>query len=93
MTIILPPGNTAAPTADIVVAGGEVVTVGIYSATDSVLGTAAQFIVEQVTPGVPNKLGALTDTARSMQLAGPCTYRVRRTAYTGVPFGVFRSDV
>ena len=90
-TSILAPGNVAAATVDITVAAGEQVTVGLYSAAAAALPLGVWFAVEQITPGVPNYVGKLDDSVRSVSLGGPCTYRVRRPDYVGPAFGVFRS--
>lgn len=91
MTIsILAPGNSAGASADIPVAMGEAVSLGIYSAEAGILPREARFIVEQVTPGHPNFIGLLTNEERSMLVSGPGTYRLRRLAYTGTAFGGFK---
>lgn len=91
-TIILAEGKNEAVTPDIVVAEDQVVTVGIFSSAEGFLPWTVSFYIEQLTPGLPNRLGTLTSKERSMRLQGPCTYRIRREAYEGHPFGVFRSD-
>lgn len=91
-TSILAVGVNAAATPDIVVAEGQVVTVGIYSSTEGFLPPYVRFYIEQLTPGLPNQVGTLSAKDRSMRLQGPCTYRIRREAYSGHPFGVFRSN-
>lgn len=90
-TTILAPGNDAAATVDIVVASGSQVTVGLYSAAAAALPPGVQFSIEQITPGASNYVGMLDNSVRSVSLNGPCTYRVRRQAYGGPAFGVFRS--
>lgn len=88
-TSILAPGSTAATSTDIAVAAGESVTVGIYAATGDPVPTGARFTVMQDTPGADNVVARLDNYARTTVLAGPGTYRVKRTAYTGTSFGVF----
>lgn len=90
-TSILAPGNDAAATVDITVAAGSQVTVGLYSAAAASLPPGVQFSIEQITPGAANYVGMLDNSVRSVSLSGPCTYRVRRQAYDGPAFGVFRS--
>lgn len=88
-SIILAPGNTSAASSDIVIAAGDVVTVGIYSAADAALPVSAQFSVVQDTPGADNVVDYLVGAKRAVQLMGPGTFRVRRPAYDGAGFGVF----
>ena len=90
-TSLLAPGNAAGVTVDIVVAAGVMVTVGLYSAAAASLPPGVQFSIEQITPGAANYVGMLDNSVRSVSLSGPCTYRVRRQAYDGPAFGVFRS--
>lgn len=85
---ILAVGLTAATSTDIVVAAGAVVTVGVF--TDSVLTTpvSATFTVVQDTPGIDLEIAPL-GAGKSLQLAGPGTFRVKRSLSTGKPYGVF----
>lgn len=89
-TTILAPGLTQAPSADIVVAAGAVVTVGIYSVAPAVLGAMSDFSIMQVTPGYENYVGSLGNSHRATQLNGPGTFRVRRPELSGQAFGVFK---
>lgn len=88
-TIILTAGNTALPSADIVVAAGATVTVGIFSAAGGSLPADVAFRVMQDTPGADNQETKLNNSKRTTVLAGPGTFRVKRPAYTGTAFGVF----
>lgn len=92
MTVqILAPGLTAAVSTTIDVAAGAVVTVGIYAATDAQPPNHPVFTIEQTTPGAVNKIGTLDGESRFFVLDAPGTYQVRREAYDGTPFGVFKS--
>lgn len=92
MTVeILAPGNSDAPSGDIVVAAGAMVTVGIFAAVDAALPLNAKFVVEKLTPGAANRIYELRDRDRFYVLDAPGTYRVRRRAYAGTAFGVYRS--
>lgn len=88
-TIEIAAGNTSTTSADIDVAAGEVVTVGIFSAGTGILPIGVAFIVEQVTPGTANIIARLSQQRRATVLAGPGTYRIRRPAYDGDAFGAF----
>ncbi|SDO72673.1 hypothetical protein SAMN04487957_110138 [Halomonas shengliensis] len=86
---VLAAGTTAATSTDIVVAAGESVTVGIFSAAAAPVPAGAGFTVAQDTPGADNIVARLGQQQRATVLAGPGTYRVSRQAYTGEAFGVF----
>lgn len=86
---VLAADTTAATSTDIVVAAGEIVTVGIFAATAARLPSGVQLLVEQDTPGADNTIARLDNTATATVLAGPGTYRVTRPAYEGTAFGVF----
>jgi len=86
---ILAAGNTAASSTDVVVAAGDTVTVGIFAAAGGSLPASVAFRVEIDTPGTNAFVNKLTQTNRVTVIAGPCTARVRRPAYTGTAFGVF----
>lgn len=82
-------GITAETTTDIVVAAGSSVTVGIFSAVADSVPLGLTFGIDQLTPGASNTIGCLDGSRRQVVLAGPGTFRVKRPAYTGTPFGVF----
>lgn len=72
---------------DIVIAKGDSVNVGVFSAVAGAV-PSAHFDILQVTPGVPNVIGSV-GPSRAVNIAGPGTYRVARPALTGTAFGVF----
>jgi len=84
---ILASGTTAADSTDIVVAAGDSVTVGVFSASGGDY-LSADFSVRQVTPGALITLGQLNSQYRSTQLNGPGTFKVSRPVLT-TAFGVF----
>lgn len=86
---ILVAGNTAATSADVVVAAGAVVIVGIFSAAADSLAIPTAFSVFQDTPGADNVVALLNNNYRALSLTGPGTFRVGRPDYTGTAFGVF----
>lgn len=86
---VLAAGITAASSTDIVIAAGATVTVGIFSAVADAVPLGVAFGIDQVTPGASNTIGCLDGARRQVVLAGPGTFRVKRPAYTGTPFGVF----
>ena len=85
---ILASGTTAASSTDIVVAAGDVVTVGIFSASSGDLLSSA-LAVQQVTPGALLTIGQLDSFTRSVQISGPGTFKVARPVLT-TAFGVFK---
>ena len=89
MTIstILAAGLAVGTSTDIVIAKGDSVNIGVFSAVVGAV-PSAHFDVLQVTPGVPNIIGSV-GPARAVNIAGPGTYRVSRPALTGTAFGVF----
>lgn len=89
MATILAPGTDAAVSSNIVVAAGKSVVVGIYSTVAAGLPGFVSFQIVQATPGVDNVVATLYNHNRAVSLVGPATYRVKRIAYTGTPFGVF----
>lgn len=86
---ILAAGTTAATSTDVVVAVGDVATVGLFSASADRVPIDCIFNVMQKTPGADNLVTTLDNTLRSVVLVGPGTFRVTRPAYTGTAFGVF----
>ena len=84
---ILASGTTAATSTDIVIAAGDSVTVGIFSADANDI-TDGSFSINQVTPGAVATIGSLNLYNRSTQLFGPGTFRVKRPVLT-TAFGVF----
>lgn len=90
-TTILPPGNTPATSSTFTVGAFDSVKVGIYSDDeDAILPVNYFFVIEEVTPGLPNIVGYLTSASRSVSINAPGTYHVRLShAYEGTPFGVF----
>lgn len=92
VTTVLAAGNTSASSTDIVVAVGEVITVGIFSATDGGLPADAEFVLKKATPGADNEVFRFGNVNRQKAITSPGTYQVDRTAYTGLAFGVFTDD-
>lgn len=91
---ILAAGITQATSTDIVVAAGVVVIVGMFCSdadkpTSYVERTATKFEILQDTPGADNLVSPLNHAKPSTILTGPGTFRVKRYAYVGKPFGVF----
>lgn len=91
---ILAAGITEATSTDIVIAAGATVVVGIFCAdVDKPVSyqdqLAGEFKLLQDTPGADNVVLTLNFINPSTILSGPGTYRVKRIAYTGKPFGVF----
>jgi hypothetical protein len=91
---ILAAGITGATSTDIVVAAGAVVTVGMFCADADKPANyadliATKFEILQDTPGADNVVSFLNYTKPSTVLSGPGTFRVKRIAYVGKPFGVF----
>lgn len=86
---VLAAAITAANSTDIVVAAGEVFTVGVFSAATDVLPAGVTFDIMQKTPGAANKIGRMNNEDRFTTLNSPGTYYVARPAYTGTAFGVF----
>lgn len=84
---ILASGTTAATSTDIVIAAGDSVTVGIFSADANDI-TDGSFSINQVTPGAAVTIGSLNLYNRSTQLFGPGTFQVKRPVLT-TAFGVF----
>lgn len=92
---ILAAGITEATSTDIVIAAGATVVVGVFfQEADKPLSykeqTAPKFRILQATPGADNAVFvALSYGNPSTILSGPGTFRVKRYAYVGKPFGVF----
>ena len=91
---ILAAGITEATSTDIVIAAGATVVVGIFcSDADKPISyqdqLAGEFKILQDTPGADNVVLTLNYISPSTILSGPGTYRVKRAAYVGKPFGVF----
>ena len=91
---ILAAGITEATSTDIVIAAGATVVVGIFCAEqDKPISyqdqLAGEFKILQDTPGADNAVLTLNYMKPSTILSGPGTYRVKRAAYVGKPFGVF----
>lgn len=84
---ILASGTTAAVSTDIVVGAGSVVTVSIFSTQPGASLASRGLDVLQATPGADNLIGSLSETQRTVQLAGPGTFRVNRPALA-TAFGV-----
>lgn len=91
---ILAAGITDATSTDIVIAAGATVVVGMFCADiDKPVAypdiIATKFEIMQDTPGADNIIFVLNYAKPSTVLSGPGTYRVKRIAYVGKPFGVF----
>lgn len=91
---ILAAGITNATSTDIVIAAGATVVVGMFCADvdkpvvyEDIIAT--KFEIMQDTPGADNLIFTLNYAKPSTVLSGPGTYRVKRIAYVGKPFGVF----
>lgn len=91
---ILAAGITNAASTDIVIAAGATVIVGMFCAEvdkpviyEDIVAT--KFEIMQDTPGADNLIFTLNYAKPSTALTGPGTYRVKRIAYVGKPFGVF----
>ena len=91
-TMLNAPATTAVTSADIVVAAGAVVSVGIYSASAADAPTSHSFIIWRKTPGAANFIGVLNGEVEDRQLYGPATYFVTRPELTGAAYGIY-SDV
>lgn len=86
------PGNTAVTIPSFDVAAGGQIVVGMFSATDIEAPDSLSIQVYQVTPGAPIRIGALNRANPSMVLIGPATYSIKRPAYNGQPYGVFKHE-
>lgn len=86
-TTILATGTTEATSTDVVVAAGSSVTVGIYLASGELSATDYAIIYAD-TPGVDLYITSLSKHQPIVQLYGPATYRVKRSAST-TSLGVF----
>jgi len=91
---ILAPGITLATSTDIVIAQGAVVTIGLYTDSSSSGSRTSVFTILQDTPGLDRAIGVLSSgtlsqAEGSLQIVGPGTFRVQRSASDGRPFGVF----
>lgn len=91
---ILAAGITNATSTDIVITAGASVVVGMFCADvdkpvvyEDIIAT--KFEIMQDTPGADNLIFTLNYAKPSTVLSGPGTYRVKRIAYVGKPFGVF----
>jgi len=85
---VLAVAATSATSTDIIVAAGNVVTVGIYAAA-TVLQEGQRAIVYQDTPGADVFVAELSMDRPSTVLAGPGTFRVKRPALSVTGIGVF----
>jgi hypothetical protein len=89
-SIILATGQAAATSTDVVVAAGEVVTIGLF--TGGVAApSGAEIIVAIATPGQDQFVAKLTNTSPTTVLSGPGTFKAKRGDITefGVDVGVF----
>ena len=86
---ILPVGVTAATSSDIVIPLGSFVTVGVFTNSTLDAPSGSVFTILQDSPGADIEVATLS-AGKSIQILGPGTFRVRRTASTGKPFGVFK---
>jgi len=84
---ILASGTAAATSTDITIAAGAVATVGIFTAAAS-QSLDGYFSIMQDTPGEDAFVGILNGLQRSVQLAGPGVFRVKRPLIS-TAFGVF----
>lgn len=95
---ILAPGTTVASSADVVVAAGEAVTIGLYVAAGTVPSNA-NFTLFQKTPGADVHLADLAPR-ESVVISGAGTYYVKRLqggtnegdAATQIAVGVFKEQ-
>lgn len=86
---ILAAGTSAATSSDVVVAAGETVTIGVFSADSSVLSIGARLSLWLDSPGQDAYVAMFSNTTMAVQVTGPGTYRVRRNEYDGRAFGAF----
>ena len=77
---ILAAGTTAATSADVVVASGATVTIGIFAGTGdfSVSGPIVQVMAD--TPGADVAVATLSPASPTAVIAGPGTFRAKRSA-------------
>jgi hypothetical protein len=87
---ILAEGTAAATSTDVVLAAGASAVVGIFAASANVQ-VSQQIKVVIDTPGADNFVALLNDAQRQVQIFGPGTYRVMRSAARpgGAAIGVF----
>ncbi|RUW55055.1 hypothetical protein EOA32_03260 [Mesorhizobium sp. M1A.F.Ca.ET.072.01.1.1] len=83
-TQILATANTAADSADVIVAAGTPLAVGLKGVAD---GGALVIIKLKDDAGAYNVVGSLTSTSPSTLISAPGTYRFSRVA--GATCGVF----
>lgn len=89
-TTILAAAQTAATSSAITVVAGTTVTVGLFSSTEIGLSTSLEIL--QSTPGtILDSVGFLTKQQKSVVIASPGTYYVKRyvTQLDGVDVGAF----
>lgn len=86
---ILAAGTSAATSSDVVVAAGETVTIGAFSADSGVPPMGARFSLWLDSPGRDVYVTTFRTWEMAVQVTGPGTYRVRRNAYEGTAFGAF----
>lgn len=91
---VLAAGITEATSTDIVVAAGATIVVGMFSSEQDKPTAykdiiATKFEIMQDTPGADNVIFTLNYSKPATVLSGPGTYRVKRIAYVGKPFGIF----
>jgi hypothetical protein len=88
-TTILAAGTSSATSSDVVVAGGDLVSVGLFS--DSAIPPSIELYVRMDTPGGDNQVARLSSASQTTMLVGPGTYRVVRKDISaiGVSVGVY----
>lgn len=93
LSTILAPGNTAAPTTDIVLAKDDVVSISVFAVgTPLALPPGVAFTVKFGTMGTDVGIDSLDNFKPATQLFGPGTFRVSRPLYVGQAAGVCIED-
>jgi hypothetical protein len=86
-TTILAAATAAGTSTDVVIAAGATVTLGVFTATDSVPGNEGAAVYAD-TPGSDLVIAELTGSHPVLQFVGPCTLRVKK-GETSAAIGVF----
>jgi hypothetical protein len=89
-TTILAAGQTAATSTNVVVAAGDVVSVGLFTAAGAV-PSGVEIDIRMATPGEDNFVAKLTQANQTTAISGPGTFRAYRKniAAQGVNVGVY----
>lgn len=89
---ILPSGNSAGTSSDVLVVAGAFATIGLFTAANGVINPGLKVEVMQDTPGGDNPVATLSADNRTTVISGPGTFRVQRPQFTGDAVGVFSED-